>query len=109
MDRYLQPPRCSADSALAEVDTRLEVAARVGVDQRLVQIDPPVLVQLQQRHVEALYAALGAEHDRFLDPDDIGLLDQIGDVRRVKHHFHRRYALAALTRHQTLREDGAQI
>src|ERR1041384_2820085 len=49
----------------AEVDLGFEVRTRIGVRQRFFEIDLVLLVEGQQRHVEALDAALGAGDDRF--------------------------------------------
>ena len=46
-------------SALAEIDLRFEVRARIRIRERFFQLDAVLLVEVVQRDVEALDAALG--------------------------------------------------
>src|SRR6202789_2030302 len=76
------PPRASA-----EVDLGLEIGARVGARERFLELDPAFPHEIVERTVETEHAALAAGADRFLDADDIALLDELRDVRGVHHHF----------------------
>src|SRR5580700_4490452 len=86
----------SPRSSSTEVDLGLEIGARIGVHQGLIEGDAVLLHEAMQRDVEALHAPLTAGDDGFLDAHDIALLDQLADMWRVQHHFDRRDAHAVL-------------
>src|SRR5665213_3723848 len=74
-------------SSSTEVDLGLEVGARVGVHQSLIQGHAVLLHEAMQGNIEALHATLTAGDDGFLDAHHIALLDQLADMRRVEHHL----------------------
>src|SRR5215467_6562741 len=59
--------------ASAEVDLGLEIGARVGVGERFLETDAPLLEKLVERAVEALDALLARGADGFLDRDHVAL------------------------------------
>src|SRR6202034_1410815 len=90
---------CWPRSSSTEVDLGLEVGARVGVQQRLIQGYAVLLHEGMQGDIETLHAALAAGDDGLLDAHHVALLDQFADVRGVEHHLDRRDALAVLAHH----------
>src|ERR1700739_1388939 len=102
-------PASPAVGTLAEVDLRLEVGARVGVGERLLELDLAPFEQRIQPLVEALHAALAALVDGFLDRHHVALLDQRSDVGGVQHDLHGCPPPSLLTLHQAVWPYAGQV
>src|SRR5436190_14613848 len=110
IERYWRLRACAQAPAIsAEIDLGFQIRTRVRVQQGFFEFDAILLVEVQQRHVEALHAAFGAGNNRFLDRADIALLHELADVGGVQHDFDGRDALAFLGYDKALRADGAQV
>src|SRR5688572_5292028 len=93
-----------------ELDHEAQLVDRVGVAQRVLVVDRPVLVKLEQVLVEGLHAELaGLLHD-LLDLMHLALEDQVGDQRGVQHDLDcGGPSLALLLRDKPLRNQRADV
>src|SRR5690606_12154218 len=98
-----------AAGAFGQADLQRQAVARVGLAQRLLQLDLAFLVEAVQRLVEGLHAFLQRLVHRFLDLVHLAAADQVADHRRVDQDLHRRQALAVLADHQALADHRLEV
>src|SRR5690606_5367487 len=83
-----------AAGTLGQADLERQAVARVGLAQRLLELDLAFLVEPVQRLVEGLHAVLQRLVHGVLDLVHLAAADQVADHRRVDQHLHGRQALA---------------